>query len=164
MECAVDQQPLTSDGRPVPSPSKAAEKHRSDLEVRAHLAARPTAVKLAVGLLAFSAAIDVIRQIVAYHPHLSRDPEFYFSSVFAIGMPLTILYFVFRGKNWARWLTISMIVLGTILPIPLHYHVHLSFYIYTLLNFIAAAALFESSSNAWFASSKKATVDSAPAS
>jgi hypothetical protein len=149
-ECPVDQQPVTSDGRPVPAPKKAAKKHRSDLEIRAHLAARPRTVKFGVGFLALDTVIGVIRGITAYHPDLSSDPEFYFSTIFTFVMPLIILYFIFQGKNWARWLTVSLLVLGTIAPIPLHYRVHLSFYISTLLDFVAAAVLFERSSNEWF--------------
>jgi len=152
--CPVDQRPVKSESRLVPSLDKTAKKHRSGLEIRSHLAARPAAVKLAVGLLAFSSVMEVIRQLVAYHPQPSRDLHFIFSAVWATAVSLLILYFVFQGKNWARWLTLCMIILGTIWPFPSRYLLHFAFYIQVLIDCIAVVALFQRASSDWFKKAK----------
>ena len=154
--CSLDQQAVTSDGRPLRTPKP------PRVDNRAILAARPMAVKLGVGVLAVTTVIHSARAFLAYPALPSHDPHFYSSAVFATVAPLAILYLVFRGKNWARWLVVCLLVLGTILPIPLHYRMNLSSYVWTVIDYVAAAALFERSSSEWFKTLKIAVKQSAP--
>jgi hypothetical protein len=151
--CLIDQQSLVSDAPAGFSP----EQFRIDM--RAHLAARPPQVKLAVGLLAASLAVDSLRELLEIAIHRwrpSRYPDFYFRTVFAFVLSWLFLYLIFRGKNWARWVTLCLIVLGTVSPFLPRYRVHWEFYFYWVIDVVAVILLFQRPSSQWFTKSKYA--------
>jgi hypothetical protein len=149
--CMIDQQPLAPEDK-TPRSSKLSHE-----DVRAHMAARPRAVKLAVGLLAFSSFLDFVRLTVNYHSYLSRHLDFCFSMVFTYCFVSLLLYFVFRGKNWARWVLVCMLFLGSFSPFLSRQQFHWGFYFYMLFDIVVVAALFQRSANEWFAKPKKAS-------
>jgi hypothetical protein len=150
MVCPTDRQPLASDAAPSP-PAK-----RFPIDMRAHFATRPREVKVAVGLLGAGLALDtimVLLGIAVYHPP-SRNPDFYFTTAFNFVAAWLLLYFVFRGKNWARWLTLCLIVLGIVWPFPPHHRLTLRFYLYSLIDIAAIVLLFQRPTGKWYTKSK----------
>jgi hypothetical protein len=63
-----------------------------------------------------------------------------------------LLCFLFRGHNWARWLVVLDIVVGTTqsLAFPHRYQLGWYFASTTLINTAAVVALFSRPSNQWF--------------
>lgn len=149
----MDRQPLASDAAPSLPPK------RLLIDMRAHFAARPSQVKIAVGLLGASLAFDSIKVLLRIgvdRPGPSRYPDFYFTTAFTYVVTWLLLYFVFRGKNWARWLTLCSIVLGIVSPFLPHYRVNWWFYLYLLIDIVAIILLFQRPSGEWFTKSKYA--------
>jgi hypothetical protein len=153
--CAIDQKPLDPE-MPLPSPKS------SRADVLAHLAARPFAVKFAVGALAFGGALDFVQDIARYQSRLFRYPNFqypdsfYLSTVYTYGIVALFLYLIYRGKNWARWVVLCSIIFGTIAaPFIFIGRLPWSFYFHSLINLIAIIALIQRSSNEWYRGSKK---------
>jgi hypothetical protein len=159
--CPMDRQPLVSDVEPSPSPE------RLVIDMQAHFAARPLQVKVAAGLLGEGLAFDTIKallRIAVHHPSPSLYPAFYFNIAVTYVVTWILLYFVFRGKNWARWLVLCSIVLGILSPLFPHYRVNLGFYLYSLLDIVAVFLLFQRPSGEWFTKSKYLSENSQPAS
>lgn len=122
------------------------------MDISGHRGSRPLAVKISVCLLAVSGGTDLVRQIAWYRAHPSGDPGFYFSLVLVIVFLSVLLFFLFRGHNWARWLVVIDIVLGVILSLVVrHGHQQVVWYFaFTLINTVAVLALFLPPSNQWF--------------
>ena len=116
-------------------------------------AARPFAVKFAVSLLAFCEVLDLVRDIVRHlsHPYFHRSSDFYLWSIYIYGIGALLLYCIYRGKNWARWVLLYAIGLGAVVPLfvwigPLHWN----YYFHLLIDAMVAVALFQHSSNEWY--------------
>jgi hypothetical protein len=128
---------------------------------------RPMAVKLALILLALDCGVALVIDVVNFQ--LSYRKPF----IEATGMSwamlgswlmedilfFVLLWCVFRGKNWARWVVAVWIVLSEICISPLVWvrdHQMFStleavwFWVSWLLDIIGVIALFHSSSNRWF--------------
>ena len=121
------------------------------MNITTHRGARPLAVKIAVGLLAASCGIDLVLKTIWYHSHHSDDSDFYVSLAVVFTILSLLLYFLFRGRNWARWVVLFMFIIGIILSLVLHVQRHSGLYfIYLLMNTVAIVALFRSPSSQWF--------------
>jgi hypothetical protein len=154
--CPLDQHPVTPDGREVTLPKKP----RSDN--REHLASRPAAVKFAVSLLAFAVVLDLALTIFKYQSNGARTRDFYPTAVFAFGTVAILLYLVFRGKNWARWVVACSISLGILIgPFRRIGPPHWEAYFFTFIDILAVVALFQSSANDWYRGTNKASTPAA---
>lgn len=153
--CALDQQPLD------PVPKAPAPRKLSSEEIRAHLATRPLAVKFAVGLLAFGAGLDLIRIIIKYHSYFSRHINFSFSMIWTNCFVTLLLYCVFCGKNWARWVLVGILLLSMV-PFSSVHQLHWESYFYLAINAAAITALFKRASNEWFTKLKKVRMQLLP--
>lgn len=122
------------------------------MNITAHQHSRPLTVKIAVCLLVVSAGTDFVLRALRYQSHPSDQPGFYFSLVVVAIILSVLLYFLFRGYNWARWLVLLDIVVGTIqaLAFPHRYHLGWYFASTTLINTAVVVALFVRPSNQWF--------------
>lgn len=134
-------------------------------DVLAHLSARPWEVKFGIGLLALDAAVEMISEIIYWWPYrryLSAhflDPHYvasFIGFVCCLGIYVFLYNCIYRGKNWARWLTSCYFVLANI-SIPFVYHGGLrwDFYVHSVIELTAVVALFQPSSNNWFKARKK---------
>jgi len=112
-------------------------------------------VKIGIGFLAFSTLVDFVWEIVVNCLHPSRDPWFYFLFVWTFSFTALVLYFAFRGKNWARWLIVFAIILGTIDVFRPNHRLSGIFNFYALMEFIGVIALFLHASNEWYRGTKK---------
>ena len=76
---------------------------------------RPLVVTLAVVYLAVAFGAGLVRDIQG-----AQSFDFRFGCVFAVMLILeaVILWFIFRGKNWARWLWLAILVLGVMSSWP----------------------------------------------
>jgi hypothetical protein len=118
--------------------------------------ARPVAVKLALILLALDCGVALVIDAIniqsgqygVFASWLIEDIVFFF-----------LLWCVFCGKNWARWVVAVWIVLSEVCISPLawvRYHQTFStleavwFWFGWLLDIIGVIALFLPSSNRWF--------------
>ena len=162
--CSIDLQSL--DPEP-PAKSSRAEILAKRAETSAHMAARPFAVKFAVCLLAFGEVFGLVQNIFGYQSHLHRFSNFQypdFSTVCVYGIMAVFLYFVYRGKNWARWVVFSAVFWGTFaLIFMLTGSLHWDFYFHLLIETIAIVALFQRPSNEWYKGSKKILSEPVPA-
>jgi hypothetical protein len=149
--CVIDQQPLAPEPQAIRAPKPSRE------DVQRHLAARPLEVEFGVGLLAVGMAITFLKDFVIdiYRFNPFRYPGFYISLTFAFALYLVLFYFVFRGRNWARWVTVILIALSFLCsPFLFHSHMSLMSCFYLLLDVVAMVALFRRPSNEWFAKAK----------
>jgi hypothetical protein len=111
---------------------------------------------LVVGLGVIRAAMTVIR-----HADV-RSPEFLIFAKFLIySASLYLIFEVGKGKNWARWSLVGILVVSiplTVLPnfdSITHYPVHAIFGFLQLgLYMVAMLFLFHESSAAWFGAGK----------
>jgi hypothetical protein len=128
----------------------------------AHSSRRPMAVKVALILQALTTGESVVMSaIYAQWSNLFLDISF---GLFVIVYALP-LWFVFHGKNWARWFVAVVTGFDTVFASSLvwfRYHQTFStlgavwFWLSYLLGIIAVIALFHPSSNRWFRGSKLA--------
>ena len=68
-----------------------------------HRRSRPVAVTVAVILLAVSVTIGFTRVLVGAHVD---KPAVYIVLALVVAVPYLIVWFIFCGKNWARWVLI----------------------------------------------------------
>jgi peptidoglycan/LPS O-acetylase OafA/YrhL len=153
--CAIDGQPLDPEMPPALRPSKT---RRPKTVV--DLSARPFTVRFAVWALALAEAIDVVRQVASYESHFHGYSDFWFNSfwytrIFGFTFEALLLYFAYRGKSWARWVMLLMLIVGmvSILSTPKS-ALHWDFYFFSLIEISAMAALFQRSSNEWYKGAK----------
>jgi len=120
-----------------------------------HRGARPVAVKLALILLAFDfAVVFMMNLIYAEWGNVFSDVSFAVLLIFN-GLPL---WFLFHGKNWARWFVaiVTVIEVGLSFWLWSRHHQTFSnmatvwFWLDSLLSIIIVIALFHASSNRWF--------------
>ncbi|HWD93263.1 MAG TPA: hypothetical protein VG938_13040 [Verrucomicrobiae bacterium] len=134
------------------------------IDLQAHLAARPPLVNVAcllLGVAPFCDSIDVLLRIAFQRPNFSQLPEYYLSSIFTIIVAWLLLYFVFRGKNWARWLELCLTVLVIVFAFALN-EMNAELDINLLIDIVAIFLLFRRSSTEWFTKSKYADENSEP--
>jgi hypothetical protein len=121
------------------------------MNITTHRGSRPLAVKIAVGFLAASGGTDLVLRTIWHHSHHSDDSDFYVSLAVVFIILSLLLYFLFRGHNWARWVVLSTLVVGTILSLVPHFQRHSGLYfLYLLMNTVAIVALFRRPSGQWF--------------
>ena len=116
---------------------------------------RPLVVTLAVIFLAIVCAIGLTRQILG-----ARSYDFRVHVEFATTFLLeaVVCWFIFRGKNWARWALVAVFVLGAGLTLPrfIARVQHISplrtgnFLVGMIADLIVLFALFHPSSSRWF--------------
>jgi hypothetical protein len=159
--CVIDQKPLDPD-----APVKFSRPKPSRHDIRAHLIARPREVKSAVVLLAGSQAVDLVHSLLKYHPVPSRSPGFYLNTAFEFGIPAFLLYFIFRGKNWARWVARFLTAVGFVTTSSrgLILFRHWEEYFYLLIDIGALVLLFKRPSNERYTEPKSISSQPAPAS
>ncbi len=156
--CSIDRQSL--DPEVSRKPSRA--------EFLAHMAARPFEVKFGANLLVCSLIFSFVQTLVGhqwylYHHHDSRSSSFYFLIIWIYSISSLILYCIYRGRNWARWLLLCSLIWGIVAPFILIGLFHWDYYFKWLIDAIAVVALFQRPSNEWYKGSKKILSDPAPA-
>ena len=120
------------------------------MNITAHNGPRPLAVKIAVVLLAASGGTDLLLRTLWHQRNPSKDPDFYFSLAVVFITMSVFIYFLFRGHNWARWVTLFMVAVGTLLSLSPHYGHSGLYFFYTLMNAVAVVELFRRPSSQWF--------------
>ena len=105
---------------------------------------RPSAVKLAIVLLVIGCATDLVLTTVRYH---STYPHFYFLLAWTFTVEAVLLWFLYLGRNWTRWVALFAVVLSVIPHVQRH---SVAYFIYLLVDVIALIALFRRSSSQWF--------------
>ena len=154
--CAIDGQSLDPDlpstEPPVSRPPRA--KRVVDLS------ARPLAVKFGLSLLALEQVVGFVMGITSYELHFHGYSKFWYNSfwyetIFSFSFEALLLFFAYRGKNWARWVILSVLIFGAVSilwgpKVALHW----DFYFFSLIEVVALAALFEPSANKWYKGSK----------
>lgn len=122
---------------------------------QAHPNSRPLAVTFAVGLLSLSTAIAIIDMAVTapWNDPLPTCLMFAFIG----GVAALFIWFIFQGKNWARWVFLVVFALGLLLsPLSvqrLQGHPAADVVIYwvqLILQLIAATALVLRPARQWF--------------
>jgi hypothetical protein len=148
--CDVDQQPLDSETRENSPPEP-------PIDMRAYLAQRPWQVKLAVGILAANLLVGTIGTFAEMLTHRARSSH-HFVYYFAPGVGFTfvwlLLYFIFRGKNWARWFFFGSIILGYFFSFTHIRQIHWEFFYYSAIDIAALILLFQRASSEWFTKAK----------
>jgi hypothetical protein len=115
---------------------------------------RPAAVIVAVVMLSLSALIATIK--IAVGAHLDK-PLTYVVLAVILGIPALMIWLIYRGKNWARWVFIVMFALGllflpsSIQTLQTHSSFDLAIYcVQLLLQLVAAVALCLRPARLWF--------------
>ena len=123
-----------------------------------HTRSRPPAVTLAVILLTVGMTAGVLRGVIGVH--FSKPVLWLLLAAVAV-VPYLVIWFIFRGKNWARWVFLIMFVLAicslSVSPQRLLAQSAFDIILYCgrlLLGLIAAGALFSPSSTEWFRGNK----------
>ena len=122
---------------------------------------RPLAVNLAVIILLVSFGVSLAPLLTSAE---WREPFVYVKYGSEIVMLLLPLWFIFRGKNWARWLLVAFAFAGFCGRLPqligqLHEHSVwwiVSYRLYSLIEWVALVALFLPSSSRWFRGNREA--------
>jgi hypothetical protein len=116
---------------------------------------RPPAVTLAVVTLAVIIAISLVRRIVRVQAH---DLHFYFVLAVVFLLGTANLWFILRGRNWARWLLLASFFLGAAFKVPefiqrvqSYSALQISLHIGALvIELMVLFALFHPSASRWF--------------
>ncbi len=120
---------------------------------------RPLVVTLGLALFAANQVPDLMLDAIHGNWH---SPYFYIIFFVLLGVVFVPVWFVFHGKNWARWLLVTIILVGFgahLFSFINSHSVHsvswiaLSF-LKSFINFVALVALFLSPSSKWFRSCK----------
>ena len=127
------------------------------------LSESPAKVTHAVKMLYLVVAIGVIRAAMTVIRHADvRSPGFLiFAKLLIYSASLYLIYEVGKGKNWARWSLVGILVVSTPLTILpnfdtiTHNPIHAIFGFLQLgLYLVAVLFLFHESSTAWFGAGK----------
>jgi len=115
---------------------------------------RPVTVRVAVISLLTSMAIVIVTLAVRAH---WSNPLAYVSFTLIVGVPLLFLWFIYQGKNWARWVFLVVFALGLLSSLASFHlpktHTTITlvlFCIHSVLQLVAAIALLLRPSNDWF--------------
>ncbi len=120
-----------------------------------HRSSRPIAVTLAVALLAVS-GVSSVAGIVAPGVNLG-NPLSYVVLGIMVGVPTLLIWLIFKGKNWARWVFLVLYAAGLLFS-PLSFqrwraysHWAATFYCLEMLLLLASAvALCLRPARRWF--------------
>lgn len=124
---------------------------------------KPAKVVLAVKMLYFVVGVGVLRTVYMVVRHLEvRSPDFLIMTKFvSYALSLYLIYLVGKGKNWARWLLVMILVVSiplTILPYfesITHNPVGSALGIAQLILYVTGLVLlFHPSSQPWFGGKK----------
>src|SRR5271169_5472949 len=121
----------------------------------AHQTSRPLALRIALTLLVATIGTSLVRSALRADWNGPLVLVKFGSELIMLWVPL---WFIFRGKNWARWLLVAYTFGGFCVSLPRlieHLHSHASSWLlaYGLLNLVVVAALiglFLPSSTQWF--------------
>lgn len=171
--CRIDQQPfeperIVTAAKPLrPKPVRV---KRSRAEIRAHLAARPLTVKLGVALLVISEVAYFVQAALGRYSSQSGNFDTYLITAitfaFRFCLPPLVIYFAFRGHNWARWTLLFAIVLGLITE-PWNFsnlRLDSGICLYSIVDIASMVLLFQRASSQWYKGRKKILNPPAPAS
>lgn len=133
------------------------------MEVTTRRESRPLAVKISLAILLCGAAVAIIPPAL-YGNWNSPLVYVKFGSEFV--MLLLPLWFIFRGRNWARWLLVAFAFGGLCVSLPQlmrHLEAHSGSWMVTyvwrnLIVVAALVALFLPKSNRWFRRDENANV------
>ncbi len=133
------------------------------MDVATRRESRPLAVNLALAILLCGAGVAITPPIL-YGNWNSPLVYVKFGSEFV--MLLVPLWFIFRGRNWARWLLVAFAFGGFCISLPQlmrHFEAHSVSWMatYSWRNLIvvgALVALFLPKSNRWFRRDKNANI------
>lgn len=127
-------------------------------------AARPAKVGLSIKLLYLIVGIGVLRtaMIVIRHADV-RSPYFLVSiKVMLYALSLFLIYQVGRGRNWARWALVAILIVNIPLTILPAFETLSIVPVQTILGFLqlglyvfALVLLFHADSSEWFGIAKK---------
>ncbi len=124
---------------------------------------RPLAVNLAVIILLASFGVSLAPRLARAEWNDLFVCVKYGSELIMLLLPL---WFVFRGKNWARWLLVAVAFAGFCFRLPQlirHFHEHSVWWVVTyrwlsLIDVVALVALFVPSSSRWFRGNRDAII------
>lgn len=130
---------------------------------KTNVSARPQKVTLAVKLLYFVVAIGVLRTGMTVMRHIEvRSPDFLITTkALFYAASILVIYQMGKGKNWARWTLVGLLVVHvplTILPafesfVTNPVNIGLGF-LQLAMYLVSLALLFQKSSSDWFASGR----------
>src|SRR3954465_14045866 len=125
-----------------------------------HKGSRPITVTFAVVLLSMSTVLAIIRMAVGAH---LDNPLTYAVLGVVLGVSALMIWLIFRGRNWARWVFIILFALGLLLSprsiqkLQTHSSFDVFFYcVQLLLQLAAAVALCLRPSREWFGGNNNA--------
>ncbi len=131
------------------------------MERTLHQNSRPPAVTFAVILLAVSLAIGWAI-IVAAGVNWA-NPMSYVVLAVMVGVPALLIWFIFQGKNWARWFFLAQLALSLLLSpccfrrLETYSDLYvISFCLLLVLELAAAVALCLPRTRQWFGGGKNA--------
>jgi fatty-acid desaturase len=124
---------------------------------------RPVQIKFAVIFLAVSAGLQIIHLALPVLHSNSYDALDIVSRASVTAGLLLFAWLISKGKNWARWIFLVVLVLGLI-SLPIGFHRILSlpifraayFWLQTVLQVTTAVLLVVKPSNEWFRGRKDA--------
>jgi hypothetical protein len=122
---------------------------------------RPLTVSLALIILLVSFSVSLVPRLVRAEWSDSFVWIKYGSEIVMLLLPL---WFIFRGKNWARWLLVALAFAGFCFRLPQligQFHEHsvwwiVTYRLYTMIEAVALVALFLPSSSRWFRGNRDA--------
>jgi hypothetical protein len=125
------------------------------MDITAHSTARPTTVKFALVFLALTTGVALVLSVI-YAQWSNYAADISFGGFFILYV--IPLWFIFHGKNWARWF-VAVLIFGGICYSPFLWvrdHQTISifwavwFWLSDLLDVATLILLFHPSSNRWF--------------
>ena len=127
---------------------------------------RPEKVSLAIKLLYLVVGVGILRTVMTVMRHADvRSPHFLISiKVVLLAVSIFLIYQVGKGRNWARWSLMVILVINIPLTILPAFESYSIVPVYTLLGFLqiglyifALVLLFHAGSSKWFSMLKKAS-------
>ena len=124
------------------------------MDTTIHQKQRPLAVTLGLALFVANQSLILVYAAIRGNWH---SPNFYINFGLSLAVLFVQVWFIFRGKNWARWLLVAMMFAGfCVLPWFIkRYSSHSASWItlsvlQNLADIVVLVALFLPSSNRWF--------------
>jgi hypothetical protein len=138
------------------------------MEKPKHQETRPLVVNLGLALFVANQVPNLVLDAIRGN---WRSVYFYIIFIVLLAVIFVPVWFVFRGKNWARWLLVAIFSVGFcayLLEFINSYSSHSASWMMlgilkTLVDIVAFVALFLPSSNRWFRSCKTVLPTNEPA-